>query len=227
MDPLSITSGILTVLDTTQRVIKYALDFAGAPKETRALKESFETLQSLLERLLVRCEKARDSHPDEEPLWLRGLWEVRGRRFTRDGVWVFEYKGIVAELQQVIEEMAVKLNPSRKWQRAEAYQRATWHYRKDDITEMQTTITRCCVVINTILALNNDETLNETLVVMKENSEFTKTQLANMDNRLLSFEVSQRREEERRVRESEGRRLQIGWRHFLSLQSEMSYGRTV
>ena len=203
MDPLSITSGILTVLDITQRVIKYALDFAGAPKETRALKESFETLQSLLKRLLVRCEKARDSHPDEEPPWLRGLWEVRGRRFTRDGVWVFEYKGVVAELQQVIEEMAVKLNPSRAWQRAEAYQRATWHYKKDAFTEMQTTITRCCIAINTILALNNDETLNETLVVVKENSEFTKAQLSNMDNRLLSFEVSQRREEERRRRRSE------------------------
>ena len=205
MDALSVTSGILTVLDTTEKVIKYALDFAGAPREIRALKEHFETLQSLLKRLLVRCEKARDSHPDEEPPWLRGLWEVRGRRFTRDGVWVFEYKGIVAELQQVIEEMAVKLNPSRAWQRAEAYQRATWHHRKDAFTEMQTTITRCCTAINTILALNNDETLNETLNVMKENSELTRIQLANMDNRLSSFEVSQRREEERRRRRSEAK----------------------
>ena len=205
MDPLSITSGILTILDTTEKVVKYGLDFAGASKETRVLKENFETLQSLLKRLLVRCEKAQDSQPDEEPPWLRGLWEVRGRRFNRDGVWIFEYKGTVAQLQQVIEEMAVKLNPSRAWQRAEAYQRATWHYKKDAFTEMQTTITRCCVAINTILALNNDETLNETLVVIKKNSESTRIQLANMDNRLSSFEVNQKREEERRRRRSEAK----------------------
>lgn len=203
MDPLSISAGILAILDTTEKVIKYGLDFAGAPKETRVLKENLETLQSLLKRLLVRCEKARDSHPDEEPPWLRGLWEVSGRRFNRDGVWSFEYKGVVAQLQQVIEEMAVKLNPSRAWQRTEAYQRATWHYRKDAFTEMQKTVTECCVRINTILALNNDETLNEALVVMKMNSESTKIQLANIDTRIASFEENQRREEEIRKRRSE------------------------
>ena len=203
MDPLSITAGILAILDTTEKVIKYGLDFAGAPKETRVLKENLETLQSLLKRLLVRCEKARGSHSDEEPPWLRGLWEARPGRFNRDGVWVIEYTGVVAQLQQVIEEMAVKLNPSRAWKRTEAYQRATWHYRKDAFTEMQKTVTECCVRINTILALNNDETLNETLVVVKENNESTKIQLANIDNRIASFEETQKREEETRKRRSE------------------------
>ena len=203
MDPLSITAGIIAILDTTEKVIKYGLDFAGATKEARVLKENLETLRSLLRRLLVRCEKARDSHPDEEPPWLRGLWEARPGRFNRDGVWVIEYTGVVAQLQQTIEEMAVKLNPSRAWQRTEAYQRATWHYRKDAFTEMQKTVTECCVRINTILALNNDETLNETLVVMKENNEFTKIQLANIDNRIASFEENQRREAETRKRRSE------------------------
>ena len=203
MDPLSITAGILALLDTTEKVIKYGLDFAGATKEIRVLKENLETLESLLTRLMARCENAQKLQPDDEAPWLRGLWEVRSGRFDKDHVWVFEYKGIVAQLKEVIEEMVVKLNPSKDWKRTEAYQRAAWHYRKETIAEMHTTVTRCCVAINTILALNNDETLNETLDLMKENSEYTKTQLANIDNRMSIFETNQRKEEERRKREEE------------------------
>ena len=205
MDPLSISAAILAILDTTEKVVKYGLDFATAPKEVRVLKENLETLESLLTRLLVRCENAQKNQPDEEPPWLQGLWEVRNRRFDKDGTWVFEYKGMVAQLKQVVEEMVAKLNPSKDWKRTEAYQRATWHYRKDSFAEMHATVTRCCVAINTILALNNDETLNETLDLMKENSEYTKIQLANIDNRMAIFEANQRKEEERRKREDEER----------------------
>ena len=203
MDPLSITAGILALLDTTKKVVKYGLDFAGAPKEVRVLKENLETLESLLTRLMARCENAQKLQPDEEPPWLRGLWEVRRRRFDKDGAWVFEYKGMVAQLKELIEETAAKLNPSRDWKRTEAYQRATWHYRKETFTEMHTTVTRCCVAINTILALNNDEALKETLDLMKENNEYTKIQLASIDHRMSMFEANQKREEDKRKREEE------------------------
>ena len=205
MDPLSITAGILAILDTTEKVIKYGLDFTGAPREIRALKENLETLESLLTRLVARCETTQKQAPDEDPLWLRGLWEVRNGRFDKNGVWVFEYKGMVAQLKYVIEEMATKLNPTREWKRSEAYQRSTWHYRKDSFTQMHATVTRCCVAINTILALNNDETLTETLDLMKESTEYTKVQLAQIDSRMSVFEANQRDQEERRIREEEER----------------------
>ena len=203
MDPLSTTASILAILDTTEKVVKYGLDFAGAIKEIRTLRENLETLESLLTRLLARCEDVVKDSPDVPPPWLRGLWEVRSRNFDKDGVYVYEYKGILAQLQQVIEDMSAQLNPSKDYKKSEAYQRATWHYKRDKFTEMHTTITRCCGHINTILALNNDETLNETLDLMKENSEYAKLQLSNIDNRLLNFEVNQKREEERRRGEEE------------------------
>ena len=203
MDPLSISASILTIIDSTEKVIKYGLDFAGAPKEIRVLKENLETLETLLIRLKVRCEDAQRMEPDGEPPWLRGLWEVRSKRFDKDGRWVYEYKGEVAQLKKIVEEMAEKLNPSRDWKRTEAYQRATWHYKKDTFTEMHAAVTRCCVTMNTILALNNDETLNETLGLMRENGEYNKLQLATIDSRMSMFENNQRKEEERRQREDE------------------------
>lgn len=196
MDPLSIVAGILAILDTTQRVIKFGVDVAAAPKEIRSLKANLENLESLLLRLMVRCENALKSQPDGEPPWLRGLWEVRSRRFDKDGRWIFEYKGAVAQLKDVIEEMAAKLNPSADWKRGEAFQRTTWHFRKDTFTEMHATVTRCCSAITTILTLNNDETLNQTLDFLRDNSEYNKTQLAHMNDRLSMFEVTQRQEKE-------------------------------
>ena len=202
-DPLSITAGVLAILQITEKVVKYGFEFAGAIKETRELKEEFEALHSVLERLLVRCENAQKSNPDESPPWLRGLWEVRGGRFDKNGVWVFEYRGMIAQLKQAIEEAAAKLNPSREWKKTEAYQRATWHYRKDAFSEIRTTVSRCFDAINTILALNNDETLNETLELMKENSQYTKDKLTDIGDRLSMFELKQRKEEERRMRDEE------------------------
>lgn len=85
-DPFSISVGILAILDITERVLKYAFDAAGAIKEIQELKEKFESLESVLRRLMERCENAKKSDPDEPSPWLRGLWEVRGGRFDKDGV---------------------------------------------------------------------------------------------------------------------------------------------
>ena len=204
-DPLSITAGVIAIIDTTEKIIKYGLDFVGAIKEIRILKEEFESLHSVLVRLLERCENAQKSHPDEKPPWLQGLWEVRGGNFDKNHVWVIEYKGMVAQLGKAIEEAATKLNPSKEWKKTEAYQRATWHNRKEGFSEIRNTVSRCFNAINTILALNNDETLNETLDFMKESSEYTKTQLASIDNRMTIFEQNQKKEEERRIREENQR----------------------
>lgn len=208
----------LLTLDITDRVIKYGLDFAGALKEIQELKQRFESLASVLRRLMERCENAQKSDPDETSSWLRGLWEIRGGRFDKDGVWVFEYKGIVAELKQAIEDAVAKLNPSREWKKAEAYQRARWSYKKDTFTEITTTVSSCFAAINTILALQNDETLSETLGLVKENNEYSISKLASIDDRLSTIELNQRREEEKVRKEAEQlERLEIAdWLSSLS-----------
>lgn len=157
---------------------------------------------------------------------LRGLWEVRGGRFDKDGVWVFEYKGIVAELKQAIEDAVAKLNPSREWKRVEAYQRARWTYKKDTFTEISTTVLSCFAAINTILALKNDETLSETLGLVKENNEYSISKLASIDDRLSTIELNQRREEEKVRKEAEQlERLEIAdWLSplsFIAKQDEL------
>jgi ankyrin repeat protein len=202
-DPLSISVGIIAILDITNRAIKYGLDFAGAPKEIQELKEKFESLESVLRRLMERCDNAQKSDPDKTSPWLRGLWEVRGGRFDKNGVWVFVYKGIVAELKQAIEDAVAKLNPSREWKKAEAYQRARWHYKKDTFTEILTTVSSCFAAINTILALKNDETLSETLSLVKENNEYSISKLESIYDRMSTIELNQRREEERVRKEAE------------------------
>lgn len=61
-------------------------------------------------------------------------------------------------------------------------------------------MTRCCVVINTLLALKNDETLNEALDLTKESSQYAKLQFTNLGNRFSMFEENQRTEQEKKER---------------------------
>jgi len=225
-DPLSVSAGIIAILGMTDMVVQYGLDFARATKEIQELKEKFEALGSVLRRLMERCENAEKSDPDEPSPWLRGLWEVRGRRFDKNGVWVFEYRGVVAQLKQAIEEAVAGLNPSREWKKVEAYQRAIWHYKKDTFTEILTTVSTCFATVNTILALKNDETLSETLNLVKENNEYSISKLASIDDRMSAIEVNQRREEERGRKEAEQiERLEIAdWLSplsFIAKQDEL------
>ena len=224
-DPLSVSAGILAILDATEKVIKYGFDFANAIKEIGVLKEEFQSLYVVLVRLLERCENAQKSNPHQTPPWLRGLWELRPHR-DEHGEVVFEYKGTVPQLKQAIEEAATKMNPSKEWKKTAAYQRTTWHFHKDTIKDIQTTVSRCFNVINTILALKNDESLTETLDLMKESSEFTKAQFTSMGDRLSMIELRQIQEEERKKRvEEELEREQIAeWLSplsFIAKQDEL------
>ena len=202
-DPLSISVAILAILDSTERVIKYGVDFIEAIDKKQTLRDNLESFHSLLKKLKLRCDDAlkSQSDPDSPPPWLRGLWEVKpgsGHR-NKDGVWVYEYKGVMAQFKQIIDEMSAQLEPSTNFiKKSEVYQRATWHYKKDAFTQMHTDITRCCAMINTILALNSDETLKEVHDSVKDYGEYNRTQLTNIDSRLSMFEMNQKREDERR-----------------------------
>lgn len=202
-DPLSITAGIIAILETTEKVIDYGLDFIEAIEKRRVLQENLETFASLLKRLRVWCDDALSSQPDPEtpPPWLQGLWEVQpdSGHWDDNGVWVHRYKGSVAQFKQIIDDMSTRLAPSTKFiKKSEIYQRATWHWNKDAFTKIHTDITQCCTVMNTFFLLKSDETQKKVLDSVKDYGEYNKIQLSNIYSRLSESEMNQKREDERR-----------------------------
>ena len=176
MDPLSISASIAALIDVTKGLIHFALDFAEAPDHIQKLKESLEDLESLLKRLMHRCASA----PSDAP-WLQGLYQVQSLEV--DGKLIDRKKGVLVALKQIIDKLSTKLNPSRQWKKKEAWQRLTWHLKKESVNEIQADITRYLVVINNLFTLKNDETSSEIL------------------HRLSIFELNQRQENERRQRD--------------------------
>ena len=209
-DPLSISAGIIAILDATEKVIKYVADFIEAIEERRALKENLTTFSILLKRLGVWCDDALRSHPDPDtpPPWLQGLWEVQpgSGHWDKDGVWVHRYEGSVAQFKQIIDEMSTRLAPSTKFiKKSEIYQRATWHWQKETFTKIQTDINQCGTVMNTLFLIKNDETQKEVLESVKYYGEYSKMQLSSIDIRLSEAEMNRKREDERRRLEDAGK----------------------
>ena len=189
-DPLSVTASIIAVLQITGEVYKYGLDFAEAPKAILRLKGEVESLRHLLKRLKNRCDNAQRQKPP--PIWLQGLWEVRHSP-DKNG---YEYGGFVWQLSEAVKEAMGKLLPNKEWKRTEAYQRFTWHFKKEKIDEIHNTINRYLNEINGVLNLKDDEMIEETRDLVKEG--FTQ-----VNDRLSAFEKRQNEEEEKRRKEKE------------------------
>ena len=92
-DPLSITASIIAILQLTNEVIKYSLDFKNAPKAILSLKKNIQSLQKLLERLKNRCENTLHAYKSTPP-WLQCLWEVRCRTL-QDRSYEYKYGGFI------------------------------------------------------------------------------------------------------------------------------------
>lgn len=201
-DPLSVSAGILAILDTTEKVIEYMSDFIEAIEKRRVLQEELRTFSMLLKRLSVWCNDALSSHPDPDtpPSWLQGLWEVQpGSGHWENGVWVYQYQGSVAQFKQIIDEMSTRLAPSTNIiKKSNIYQKATWHWEKDAFTKIHTDINQCCTVMNTFFLMKSDETQKEVLDSVKGYGEYSKNQFFNIHSLLSEAEMNRKREDERR-----------------------------
>lgn len=157
-DPLSITTGVLTILDITKKVIKYGLDTKEATKEIRALKVQFESLHAALKLLEQWCKDAESKHQGKSPEWLRALREVKSDNGGSDGKDPehLEYKGLLVDLQRSFQDVTDKLNPSRQWEKKACYQSLTWHFKKGAFGEIRATVDSCLTTINTIIHVKND-----------------------------------------------------------------------
>lgn len=154
VDGLEITASIIAVLQLTNEVIKYGLDFADAPKAIVSLREGLKSLQVLLKQLNSRYESAK--RQETSPPWLQSL------------------KRFVPDLREAIEEAMTKLMPKKQWMNTKAYQRITWHFWKDKLDEICNTISHYLIAINVILALKYDETIEGTRDLVKEGIEHNK-----------------------------------------------------
>ena len=204
MDPLSVTASIIAVLQMTNEVVKYGLDFAEAPKALSDLKREFESLQYLLKQLKIRCDKAQCQKPP--PPWLQGLWKVRHVP-DKNG---YEYGGFVWQLSEAIKEAMAKLLPSKEWKKTEAYQRITWHFKKEKFDEIHNSISRCLNAINFALTLKDEETIEETRDLVKEGNEYNRVQFTQLNvqftelnGHMSAMEKRQNEEEETRRKEKE------------------------
>lgn len=214
-DPLSISAGIIAIFDSTEKVIKYGLDFIEAIEKKKSLRDDLETFKHYLTELKQFCDDALKSHPDPNnpPPRLRALWEVKpgsGHR-NKEGKLVYEYRGDVAQLKQIIDKMSTQLTPSTNFiKKSELYQRATWHYKKDAIDKMQTDIARCCARVDLISGLTHGEKLKETHDSVKYYGESNKIQLTDIGSRLSTIEINQKQEAERkRIEEARKEREEI------------------
>ena len=178
-EALGVASSITALINFAGTLIQYGLAVAEAPDEIRRLRASLVNLTSLLKVLKSYCHNA-----SSDASWLQGIW----------GKSTVGASGVLAELEQTIEDLATKLNPSKNWKRSEAWQRMTWHFKKDFIDGKQADVMWYSSIIGLALTLKNGETFGEILRHIKEDRVPVNAQLMTLNNTLSSLELTQREE---------------------------------
>ena len=110
----------------------------------------------------------------------------------RNGLEEYEYRGLVPQLKQTVDEAMAKFNPTKEWKNTAACQRFTWHHRKDKFQEIRNAIQKWLTMINTILLLKDDATREEMTNLLKEGF----TQLSDRMSALEKNEEKRRKEAE-------------------------------
>jgi hypothetical protein len=138
MDPLSITVSVLTLLQLTEKVIKYARQTKDAPKErTRVLQEA-----SGLVGLLITLKSLVDDCDPQDP-WLRAT----SRLATSNGP--------LEQYKSALEELIGKIMPGDGFRKIG--QALVWKFTKEDISDLLSQIERVKGLID--IALGMDDVL--------------------------------------------------------------------
>jgi len=138
MDPLSITVSILTVLQLTEKVIKYARQTKDSPKErTRVLQEA-----SGLVGLLTTLKSLVDDCDPRDP-WLRAT----SRLATSNGP--------LEQYQSALEKLVSKIMPGDGFRKIG--QALVWKFTREDVSDLLSQIERVKSLVD--IALGMDEML--------------------------------------------------------------------
>jgi hypothetical protein len=135
MDPLSITVSVLTLLQLTEKVIKYARQTKDSPKErTRLLQEA-----SGLFGLLVTLKSLVDDCDPQDP-WL----QATSRLATSSGP--------LDQYRSALEKLIGKIMPGDGLRKIG--QALVWKFTKDDISDLLLQIERVKSLINIALGMD-------------------------------------------------------------------------
>jgi hypothetical protein len=136
MDPLSITVSVLTLLQLTEKVIKYARQTKDSPKErTRVLQEA-----SGLVGLLITLNSLVDDCDPEDP-WLRATSRLAMSN------------GPLEQYRCALEKLVGKIMPGDGLRKIG--QALVWKFTKEDISDLLLQIERVKSLINIALGMDD------------------------------------------------------------------------
>ena len=178
----------LAIIDATQKIIRYAIDFWNAPKEQQQVKDELENLNIILQRLEKMCKDARPGAP-----WLNSLLRESGK------------KGTLVGLKQVLGELADSMHPDNKLMGTRVVQRSIWHWKKEEVTHLQNQINKLLQFIQVEFELKHDATLTKAVHSIYTLQQAIETGFQGVNERLDRIEFNQTEEHEWKRREQEER----------------------
>lgn len=136
MDPLSITASILTLLQLTEKVVRYARQTKDAPKErTRVLQEA-----SGLVGLLITLKSLMDDCDPQDP-WLRATSGLATSN------------GLLEQYRSALEKLTGKIMPGDGLRKIG--QALVWKFTKEDVSDLMSQIERVKSLVNIALGMDD------------------------------------------------------------------------
>lgn len=140
MDPISVTAGLVGVIDvalrTTSALVKYARDTKNASSDRKMLAEETLFLSKLLQRLRDRAQTAR-----------------------HDETWLADHKDIVRQFEAAYDDLAMTLKFDTVTRKIKEESRlraarsmAKWSFSKSEVYSLLERITRLQQYVNVLLA---------------------------------------------------------------------------
>ncbi|KAL9133097.1 MAG: hypothetical protein Q9175_005728 [Cornicularia normoerica] len=123
MDPLSISAGIIALLQLSSTVIGYLSDVKGGPKELQKIRLELCSVLPMLSILQVQAEQAKAG----------GLWS--STLLSLD-----EQNGPIQQFREALERLKLTLAPVEGWKKVG--KTFTWPFEKDEIQKILNTIER-------------------------------------------------------------------------------------
>lgn len=136
MDPLSVTAGIIAVIQLTGVVVQYMNDVKDAPKECQHCASEASNLHSLLINLLYHLNQGH----------IGDAWFTSMRSLEVENGPLYQYKYALEQLQSKVEVR----HGMQKIQR-----QLLWKFCKEDIETLLSRIERLKSLVSSMLALDN------------------------------------------------------------------------
>lgn len=224
MDPLSVSASIVALLDFAEKIIQYATDVYQFSKERQNFLQGLQGVRSIAKRLDERLQKAQQGDT-----WYEGLRELvaTSGKFTDDGRYLADptlrSEGPLARLYKIMAKLLADLMPSSPVDRLKRLgQRLGWHWDKHKYEGCLKELLRCRDDVNFVL----DQDHFALSSAIKDDATDTNRQVREINDRMSSWEGSQKRLQEQQrqdeaEREREAIEIWLSPLEFLGRQEEL------